>query len=51
MEHIQKQAALLSLLFYSGEDAEYLLRKSHNPTFKEGKKKKKTPLYFGKEQL
>lgn len=41
MEHIQKQAALLSLPFYSGEDAEYLLRKSHNPTFKEEKKKKK----------
>lgn len=38
-EHIQKQAALLSLPFYSGEDAEYLLRKSHNPTFKEEKKK------------
>lgn len=40
MEHIQKQAALLSLPFYSGEDAEYLLRKSQNPTFKEEKKKK-----------
>lgn len=49
MEHIQKQAALLSLPFYSGEDAEYLLRKSQNPTFKEEKKKRS--LYFRKEQL